>query len=132
MICKVSKEEAAAVNALADQAFALLSGAVGSAKGLISMTSIPECHKARAIFLAAINMSLITALNHRLSHGEMKELNGLKALKTDPEATKNLIEDINNIFAQVLRAVDPEHDYMLNVFKMEKSEEGKGGKGQTA
>ncbi len=132
MICKLTKEESAVVNALSDQAFALLSGAVGSAKGLIALTSIPECHKANSILHAALNVALITALNHRMTHGEMKQHNGLNSLRTAPEEIKTLIEDINEIFADVLRNIDPDHDYLLNLFKVEKSGKGKGDQGQTA
>ncbi len=119
MLCKLTKEEAAVVNALSDQAFNLFSGAMGTAGALIGMTSIPDCHKTSALVHAALNIAVMTALKHRLSHGEMTDINGLDTLKKRPEEFKMLIEDLNEIFAGVLRSIDPGHDYMINFFKME-------------
>ncbi len=95
MLCKLTKEEAAVVNALSDQAFNLFSGAMGTAGALIGMTSIPDCHKTSALVHAALNIAVTAALQHRLSHGEMKDMNSLAVLKKRPEEFKMLIEDLN-------------------------------------
>lgn len=124
MLCKLTKEEAAVVNALSDQSFNVLNAGMGTAGTLMAMTSVPDCHKTSALVHAALNIAVLTALNHRMAHGEMKDINGLAALKKRPEDFKLLIEDLNQIFAGVLRSIDPNHDYMLNFFKMESKSEG--------
>ena len=128
MLCKLTKEEAAVVNVLSDQAFNVLNAGMGTASGLIAMTSIPNCHKTSALVHAALNIAILSALGHRMAHDEMKDMDSLAALKKRPEEFKMLIEDLNEIFAGVLRSIDPGHDYMINFFKMESKSEVQPGK----
>ncbi len=132
MLCTLSKEEAAVVNAMSDQAFNILSGAVGSAKIVTALSSIPVCHQTSSMVHAVLNIAILTALDHRMSHGELKDITGLADLKKRPEDFKVIIRDLNDIFAGVLRTIDPEHDYMLDWFKMEKPAEGKDGEDHSA
>lgn len=119
MFCTLKKDEAAAVNALADQAFALMSGAAGTASALVQLTNLSGCLRGSALLHASLNLAVMMALGHRKGHGEMKEISTMADLKKNPAAFLSLIEDMNEIFACICRGIDPGNDYMLNLFKME-------------
>ncbi len=132
MKCPMTKEETAVVNALSDQAFSLLSGAVGTAKGIIAMTRVSECNKASAVLHAMLNVSLLTALDHRIKHGEMKEVTNFATMKANPAVLKTLIGDVTEILVAELRRIDPKHDYLVNLFETEKANTEEGGTEQGA
>jgi hypothetical protein len=127
MFCSLKKEEAAAVNVLADQAFALISGAASTASALVQLTSLSGCHRGSSMLHASLNLAVLMALGHRKAHGEMREVNTMADLKKNPAAFLSLVEDINEIFGCICRGIDPGNDYMLNLFKME-SKPGQPGK----
>jgi hypothetical protein len=120
MICKVSKEEAAAINVISDQVFALLNASCASGSALASLTNLSMCSKSSAILHAALNVAMVAALGHRKTHGQMIKINSLKDLKSNPKAFLELIEDVNEIFSGICRGIDPGNDYLLNLFRMEK------------
>jgi len=124
MFCPLTKEEAAAVNVLADQAFAIMSAASSTAVGIVSLTKLPDCHKGSALLHAALNLAVMMALSHRKGHGEMKDVNTMGDLKRNPAAFLALVEDMNAIFSCICRGIDPGNDYMLNLFKMEAGKSG--------
>ena len=121
MLCKVTKEEAIQLNVLADQASNMIGAGVGSALAIVSTAGKPACMMTSALVHAAANHLLGLLLSHRQAHGEFKEIHDLKILKRRADALLALAGDLNEIFAGVLRGIDPKNDYMLNLFQTERS-----------
>lgn len=130
MFCSLTKEEAAAVNAISDQSFTIMNHSLQGAVVVTALTQLSPCHKSSALLHAALNVAMLTALGHRKAHEEMLDINSMGDLKKNPEMFLKLVEDVNEIFACICRGIDPEHDYMLNLFKMEKASKSDGDAGK--
>jgi len=120
MICKVTKEEAAVLNVLSDQAYNLIMPSLIGAATLGAVTNISACMETNALIHALLNHLTTALLAHRQVHGEFKEINSLALLKKNPEVFMALVGDLNELLSAVLRGIDPKNDYMLNLFKLEK------------
>lgn len=122
MLCKVSKEDAAVLNALSDQVFNALGASVTSAGVIVSLTNTTPCIKTSALVHGLMNQLMTALVSHRKAHGELQDINSLADLRKNPEAFEALSNDLNAILACVLRGIDPKHDYILNVLKVEREE----------
>ena len=122
MLCKVSKEDAAVLNALSDQAYNVLTGAIMSGQAIIGLASGSPCIKTSALVHGIMNQLMQAVLSHRQTHGELQDIKSLADLRKNPAAFQALANDINEILACVLGGIDPKHDYMLNLFQREKTE----------
>lgn len=120
MLCKIDKADAPVMNVLSDQAFNAIGGGVQAAIAMLAMSGKTPCFATSALVQAMANQFMTSLLAHRQSHDQHQDCKQLGSLKKNPEAFLALVEDANEIFAAVLRGIDPKHDYMLNVFKVEK------------
>lgn len=121
MLCKITKEEAAVLNVLADQASSLMGAGINTALAIVSTAKKPACMTTSALIHAMSDHILGLLLSHRQAHGEFLELTSLGDLKKRPDVLLALAGDLNEIFSAALRGLDPDHDYMLNLFKLEKA-----------
>ena len=123
MFCKVTKEEAIELNTLADQAFNGIAAGMATSIAMVHMSGKSPCMQTSALVHASTNHMMATLLGHRQAHGEFLDVKSLKELRKRPEVFLELIKDLNEILAAVMRGIDPKNDYMLNLFQMEKKSE---------
>jgi hypothetical protein len=119
MICKVTKEEAAVLNVLSDQAYSLIMPPLLGALTLGSVSNVSPCMGTTAPVHALLNHLVAALLAHRQAHGEFKAIDSLGVLRKNPEVFMQLIGDLNELLSAVMRGIDPGNDYMLNLFKLE-------------
>jgi hypothetical protein len=127
MICKVTPQEAIELNLLSAQAENVLAAATGGALLVMSTSGKPPCMQLNAVVHALSNQLLLILLAHRQAHGQWKDVSSTADLKKRPEVILALVGDLNELMSAVLRGVDPGSDYMLNLFKLEKSKASGGG-----
>jgi hypothetical protein len=126
MFCKVTKEEAIVLNALSDQAYNTIGPCGQAAIAILALSGQSGCLTTSALIQASLNRLMELLLLHRKAHGQLKEIENLGALRRNPLAFQELVGDLNEILAAVMRGIEPTHDYMFNCFKMEKTS-GKEG-----
>lgn len=122
MLCKVDKSEAPIMNLLADQAFNAVGAGIATAVSVVALSGRQGCFATSALVHAVANQLILTLISHRQAHGEFAEIRSLAQLRAQPELFLKLVEDANELFAAVLRGLDPKNDYMLNMFRVEKSQ----------
>jgi hypothetical protein len=123
MLCKVSKEEAAVLNVLSDQAFNAINGGMVLGMSMIALAGKSPCMATSALVQALTNQVVVSLLGHRQAHGEFTDISNLGALRKRPEVFLALVGDLNELLGAVLRGIDQKNDYMLNLFQMEKKSE---------
>lgn len=123
MFCKVTKEEAIQLNVLADQAFNAIGGGMAAAIAMVHISGKSPCMQTSALVHAATNQLMAVLLGHRQSHGEFLDVKSIGDLKKRPDVFLALVKDHNELLAAVLRGIDPQNDYMLDLFQMEKKVE---------
>lgn len=123
MLCKVTKDEAIQLNVLADQALNALNSGMAMAIGMVHLSGKSTCMQTSALVHAVTNQLMSTLLGHRQSHGEFLDVKSLGELRKRPEVFLQLVKDHNELLAAVLRGIDPQNDYMLDLFQMEKKPE---------
>lgn len=119
MFCKVTREEAAVLNVLSDQAYNLLTPPLLGALTLGAVANVSACMGTTAPVHALLNHLVSALLAHRQAHGEFKTIATLGVLRKNPEVFMQLIGDLNELLSAVMRGIDPGNDYMLNLFKLE-------------
>lgn len=120
MICKVTKDEAIALNVLSDQAFNAIGGGMAAAIAMLALSGKSPCMATSALVQAVTNQVMTALLAHRQTHEEFTDVPSIGALKKRPDVFLALVGDLNEILGAVLRGIDPKNDYMLNLFQMEK------------
>jgi hypothetical protein len=123
MLCKVTKDEAVQLNVLSDQVFNTLSNSMVAAITMMALSGKPVCMQTSALVHAVTNQAMATLLSHRQAHGEFMNVKVLGDLKKRPDVFLALIGDLNELLGAAMRGIDPNNDYMLNLFQMEKKAE---------
>lgn len=120
MLCKVTKEEAVILNVLTDQASSMIGAGISSGLAIVATAQKSPCMTTSALVHASANQLLSLLMAHRKAHGEFNEIDSLGDLKKRSDVILALVGDLNEIFAGVLRGLDSQHDYLLNLFQVDK------------
>lgn len=124
MKCRKTPEQKSVTEALSSQAYNVLKQALDSAIVMIKHADVNDCVRTRAVIQALLAHLFRMTVAHRRAHDEQVDLNPqaltMKEIREQPEVLERLVGDLSEELASILRESDPNHDYILDLLKVDR------------